>query len=157
MPRQPHLHPRPSPTVEPTPEPTAEPTAEPTPELTPKPKPIVYAKVADRAWALIVKNPDNYTGKAYSLWGCISQFDAATGTDTFRAQAANKKLDYWYTDGKNAMFTGDESTLSDYVEGDMVFMNVIGAGSYSYDTQAGGNTTVPLFHVSAISRKGSCQ
>jgi hypothetical protein len=46
--------------------------------------------------------------------------------------------------------------LEDFVEDDMVVMNVTSLGSFSYDTQIGGNTTVPLFTVDKITRKGSC-
>jgi hypothetical protein len=36
-------------------------------------------------------------------------------------------------------------------------MRVIGQGSYSYDTQGGGNTTVPMFEVVSIKReRGTC-
>jgi hypothetical protein len=35
--------------------------------------------------------------------------------------------------------------------------SVVSLGSYSYDTQIGGNTTVPLFQVVKIKlEKGSC-
>jgi len=50
-----------------------------------------------RAWRKIVKNPDNRYGKGYQVWACITQFDAAAGTETFRADATYKKLTYWYT------------------------------------------------------------
>ena len=46
--------------------------------------------------------------------------------------------------------------MSDFVEGDIVQMNVVVMGSYSYDTQAGGNTTVPSFSIAKITRKGDC-
>ena len=69
----------------------------------------------------------------------------------------DKKLEYWYTDGENASFLGDASRLGDFVEDDVVVMSVVGAGSYSYDTQAGGNTTAPQFEVVKITRKGSCE
>jgi hypothetical protein len=105
---------------------------------------------------LLVKTPDKYTGRAYQVWACIWQFDAATGDDAFLGQASYKKLTYWWTDGQNASFTGDASRLANFVEGDMVVMNVISTGSYSYDTQSGGNTTVPSFSVMKITRKGSC-
>jgi hypothetical protein len=59
-------------------------------------------------------------------------------------------------DGDNAIFTGDESRLADYVQDDVVEMWVEDRGSYSYDTQAGGSTTVPMFHVDKLVRKGSC-
>ena len=145
--------PTPVPTIAPTPAPTPVPTIAPTPKPTPK---MTYATLSNRAWAKLVKSPDTYTGKGYVIWGCIFQFDAATGAEGFLAQAANKKLSYWFTDGENASFTGDAAKLADFVEDDVVYMKVVSEGSYSYDTQAGGNTTVPQFRVVSISRKGSC-
>ncbi len=109
-----------------------------------------------RSWRKVVKAPDDHIGRTYQVWGCIFQFDAATGPEGFLAQAAPKRLDYWYTDGENASFTGDADRLADFVEGDIVVMNVTVLGSYSYDTQAGGNTTVPSFLVDKITRKGDC-
>lgn len=144
--------PTPEPTVAPTPKPTPAPTAKPTP----KPTPVEYKKLSMRSWRKVVKAPDDYIGRTYQVWGCIWQFDAATGPESFLAQAAPKRLDYWYSDGENASFTGDADRLSDFVEGDIVVMNVTVAGSYSYDTQAGGNTTVPSFLVNKVTRKGDC-
>jgi hypothetical protein len=142
----------PEPTIAPTPSPTPQPTAKPTP----KPAPIVYAKLSARAWQLLVKAPDKYVGKTYQVWACISQFDAATGDDTFRAQASNAKQDYWYSNGDNALFSGDAAALSSYVTNDLVLMYVTSLGSYSYETQIGGSTMVPLFLVDRIWRKGGC-
>ena len=143
----------------PTPEPTATPvpTAEPTPEPTAKPKPVSYNKLTSRNWAKLVKSPDTYTGKAYQIWGCIFQFDAATGDDAFLAQTSYHREEYWWSDGENAAFTGNAAKLANFVEDDVVVMNVISAGSYTYDTQAGGNTSVPAFDVVKITRKGSCE
>lgn len=144
------------PTHEPTPASTPDPTPEPTPESTPKPKPVTYAKLSDRSWAKVTKSPDKYLGKTYVLWACITQFDAATGTDSFRADASNKRREYWY-EGVNTMFTGTAAQLEDVVTDDIVLMNVKSLGSFSYDTQIGGNTTVPHFEVEKITRaKGSC-
>ena len=134
------------------PEPTAEPTAKPAP----KPAKVDYKRLSDRSWARLVKNPDAKTGNAYEIWACIWQFDAATGTDHFLANASNTKQEYWNLYGENASFMGSESKLADFVEGDAVQMKVISTGSYSYDTQAGGNTTVPQFEVRKITHKGSC-
>ena len=147
----------PAPTVQPTPAPTAEPTPDPTAEPTPAPTPkLTYAALSSRAWSLIVKSPDRYAGKGYIVWACIFQFDAATGDDGFLAQTSYRKESYWYSDGENAAFTGDADRLSDFVENDVVVMHVVSLGSYSYDTQSGGNTTVPAFEVKTIQRKGSC-
>src|SRR5439155_6300094 len=142
----------PEPTV--TPVPTPQPTPEPTPE--PTIAPTTYAKLSSRGWSQLVKAPDNYTGRGYLVWACVSQFDAATGTDSFRAQASYANQDYWYSDGDNALFSGTTGQLADFVQDDVVYMKVISAGSFSYDTQIGGNTTAPLFEITSISRKGSC-
>lgn len=148
------VSPEPIPTPKPTAAPTPKPTARPTPE--PTPKPITYAKLTSRQWARIVKSPDTYVGKGYYLWGCISQFDAATGEDSFRAQTSYRNEDYWFSDGDNVFFYGSVNKLAPFVADDVVYMKVISLGSYSYDTQNGGNTTVPLFEVRYITRKGSC-
>lgn len=88
--------------------------------------------------------------KRYRLWACISQFDAATGADAFRSQTSFRKERYWWTSGDNAFFTGDEAQLEDVVAGDIVALGVRSLGSFSYDTQIGGNTTAPLFEVVSI-------
>ncbi len=139
-----------------SPAPSVTSTPEPTPAPTKKPAAIKYQKVSDRTWSKIMKSPDKYLTDAFQVWACITQFDAATGGDTFRAQALGKRTQYWYIDGDNALFTGDEDKLADYVEGDVVSMNVLGGGSFSYDTQIGGSTTVPWFLVQSIKHRGSC-
>ena len=148
----------PSPTPVPTPTPTPTPTAKPTPTPTPNPtpKPIIYTSLSSRDWALLVKSPDKYLGNAYKVWGCITQFDAATGSDTFRAQASYRQESYWFTGGSNAVFSGNETQLADFVQDDIVSMDVLSLGSLSYDTQLGGSTTVPAFMVVNITRNGSC-
>ena len=153
------------PTTAPTPEPTSTPTPAPTPVPTPTPAPTPaptpppapsYAKLSDRQWALILKTPDDYVGKRFELWTCIWQFDAATGPEAFLGNASNKKQEYWNLYGENTSFTGPTDRLSEFVEGDIVFMKVRSLGSYSYDTQAGGNTTVPQFYIEGLSLKGNC-
>ncbi len=144
-------------------------TAAPAPTLDlaePEPDPIVeiptvaipskFSEPSKRAWAKIVKAPDNFLGQGLKVWACITQFDAATGEESFLGNASYKKLKYWYQ-GENSMFTGAANRLADFVEGDVVVMNTVGLGSFSYETQIGGNTTVPLFQVVKITRKGSCE
>ena len=107
--------------------------------------------VSSRTLAKIVKNPDKYKGKVLVVYGQVTQFDSATGTDTFLADVANRNtMSYGYFDGENAMFTGKESKLDDLVEDDVFHATVTVTGSFSYDTQIGGNTTVPLFLVNQI-------
>ena len=148
--------PTPTPTVVyVTPAPTPKPTPVPTPKPTPKPAPIAYQQLGGRGWALVVKAPDNYTGRHYVLRACITQFDAATGPEAFLSRASYQNLDYWYSDGEPVFFNGPEGRLKDYAEGDIVQVNATSPGSHSYDTQAGGNTTVPLVYVDKIARIGS--
>ena len=127
------------------------------PEETPALGSGPYRKLTKRGWQRLVKAPDRSLGKRYNLFACITQFDTATGGDSFLAQASNKHQRYWFTDGDNALFSGDASRLDDFVQDDIVSMKVTSLGSVSYDTQTGGNTTVPLFEVDSIKRrKGSC-
>jgi hypothetical protein len=106
-----------------------------------------------RTWAKVVKNPDSYVGKVYVIYGQINQFDAATGTDTFLGDSASKNtMSYGYFDGENTMFSGTEKLFSDFVEDDVFKATVEVADSFSYDTQIGGNTTVPLLKVHRIKR-----
>jgi hypothetical protein len=148
------LTPTPLPTPRMTPTPTPIPTASPTP--TPAPTPLSYAALNARDWALVMKAPDAYIGKALAVWGCIFQFDAATGTGAFLARASNLRLTYWYSDGSTAKFHGDNALLAPFVKGDVVVMDLVVLGSYTYDTQSGGNTTVPNFRVATIANRGSC-
>jgi hypothetical protein len=60
-----------------------EPTTKPEPKKTtkPAPKPEPAQRVTKREWAKVVKNPDNYIGERYILYGQVTQFDSATGDD----------------------------------------------------------------------------
>lgn len=139
-----------------TPEPTMDPD-EPDPTPTAVVRPTSYATLNKRSWQKVVKSPDQYVGKAYKLVACVYQFDAATGDAAFMALASYRKPTYW-ADGDNAAFTGEPNALADVLKGDIVSLSVVVLGSYSYDTQAGGNTTVPSFQVMKIKReKGSCE
>ncbi|SCG69848.1 hypothetical protein [Micromonospora inositola] len=131
---------------------TAAPTsAAPSPtKTTPPPKPPSYKTLSARQWKLIAKNPDAYIGKHYVVYGRVTQFDAATGTDTFRADVAHRRMPDEYDYETNTMLSGSESDLADLVEDDIFRANVAVLGSYSYDTQIGGETTVPLLLVDSI-------
>lgn len=91
------------------------------------------------------------------MYGKVTQFDAATGECIFRANIAHtimaSEWDYEY----NSIFTSGDGVsdcpkLDDVVTDDLVQMTVTSKGSFSYDTQVGGNTTVPMFKVEKISR-----
>ncbi|MGC3993500.1 MAG: hypothetical protein QM779_05135 [Propionicimonas sp.] len=135
---------------------TEEPSDDPTEE--PEPAKTSYKILSSRGFKLLAKDPDSYIGKTYIIHGEVTQFDSATGTDTFRADTGPKKLriSYGFVDyEQNSILTGDKSKLKKLVEGDCFNAKVTVLGSYSYDTQIGGNTTVPLFEVDSISVYGS--
>ncbi|HEY3547950.1 MAG TPA: DUF2510 domain-containing protein [Propionicimonas sp.] len=135
---------------------TKKPTKKPTTKQTQAPK-DVYATLSSHRFKLLVKDPDSYVGKTYVLYGEVTQFDAATGKDTFLANSgpAKKRISYGYTTyAENSEFTSDEIMLGDLVRGDCFKAKVTVLGSISYDTQIGGRTTVPKFQVDSISVYG---
>lgn len=117
-------------------------------------KKIANAKfVSKRRLARVFKNPDNHEGDVFKVWGEVVQFDAATGPDAFLADTAHADTrSYGFFDGNSAFFMGEISALEKLVEEDVFTATVEGNGSLSYDTQVGGNTTVPLFDVIKINR-----
>ncbi|MFG3301563.1 hypothetical protein [Micromonospora chersina] len=133
---------------------TAAPTsAAPSPTKTaapPKPKPPSYKTLTARQWKLIAKNPDGHIGEHYVVYGRVTQFDAATGTDTFRADVAHRRMSDEFDYETNTMLSGSGSDLENLVEDDIFRANVMVLGSYSYDTQIGGSTTAPLLQIDSI-------
>jgi len=102
---------------------------------------------------MLVKSPDDYLGETYFIYGEVTQFDSATGEDALRANtgAKRKAVEYGMTDyDVNTMMTGSKDQLADVVQGDVFSAKVTSLGSFSYDTQIGGNTTVPLFEIDQI-------
>lgn len=107
--------------------------------------------VSKRDLARVFKDPDSHKGELFKVWGEVAQFDAATGTDAFLASAAHADTrSYGYFEGENAFFTGRADALDNLVEDDIFTATVEVTGSLSYDTQVGGNTTVPQFKVLKI-------
>lgn len=119
------------------------------------PKPLSksdHKTVGERDLAKIVKSPDKHIGENIIVYAEVSQFDGATGEDTFRGYVANRNITeygYWIG-GDNSVFLGTEKQLSDVVEDDIVKVWVTVAGGLTYDTQIGGSTTVPQFIVNFI-------
>jgi hypothetical protein len=114
--------------------------------------PSTYEVVSERALAKVLRDPDSYAGKKFVVYGEVTQFDSATGTDTFRADVAHADIrDYGYwLGGDNAIISAGVADVSDVVEDDIVKMYVEVTGSFSYDTTMGGSTTVPAFEVNII-------
>jgi hypothetical protein len=136
---------------------TAEPvvTAEPEPVVEvagPTPKKSAHEQLTSRQLAKIVKNPAAYAGDDAIVYAEVFQFDAAIGLDAFLgnvlARDANEG-NYWPS-SQAAWFNRGQANLDDVVEGDVVKVWATVGESFSYDTQAGGNTTVPVFTVNHI-------
>ncbi|MGH3502866.1 MAG: hypothetical protein ACRDQA_18530 [Nocardioidaceae bacterium] len=140
---------------------TTEPTTEPiqsTQPATHKPDPKPHKHVSVRKFRKIAKDPDSYLGKRVIIFAEVTQFDSATGTDAFLAYAGaeKKRPEYGFVDyTQNTMFTGTEHQLGDVVQGDLVKVRATCLGSLDYDTQIGGQTTVPMFQVDKVKRYGS--
>jgi hypothetical protein len=121
--------------------------------IKPKPKPVVYSAITARQWKQIAKNPDTHIGQHVTIYGVVTQFDGATGDATFLADVDGRRhrKEYgYYGYDINTLMTGDPADLADLVEGDVFAAKVTVAGSESYDTQIGGNTTVPTLVVESI-------
>ena len=131
------------------------------PEITPRPAPSFklpksYAKLAKADWAKALDGADKTVAKGYQVWACITQFDTATGRESFRAAASYRKEPSWSRLATNAYFNGTEKQLAPISPGDVVQMNVVGLGAFAYPTKANGTTTLPTFYVTKIAKKGSC-
>jgi hypothetical protein len=130
-------------------------TAAPT---TVKPKPIVYKNISARQWALIAKSPDAHDSEHIIVYGQVKQFDSATGDDSFLADVDGVRhpMEYGYVDyPTNTLLYGNADALRNLVEGDLFIAKVRVAGSESYDTQIGGNTTVPKLQITSIKVTGT--
>ncbi len=109
----------------------------------------------------IVKNPDAIKGQYFQMYVQIFQYDAATGPCGFLAYWDSNSHSYNFDyRGDNASFVSGSAgvcpALNGIDEGDTVRVWAQSLGSYSYDTQSGGNTTVPKFNVlrAQVVRKG---
>lgn len=118
--------------------------------------PATYEAITVRDWQLIAKNPDAHIGRKVVVYGWVSQFDSATGTDAFRAETSGEQMGASYEYDTNTVIQeGTPGLFSEVVENDLVTMYVEVAGSMSYDTTMGGSTTVPKVDAYIIEVTGS--
>ena len=124
---------------------------------TDKPKPTKTAESAEavrptkREWAKVVKNPEAYSEQRYIIYGQVTRFDSATGTNTFRADTAHTDTTASGSfDGANTILTGEDDELSDLARGDIFRASVTVIGSFDNDTEMGGNTNVPYLTVNNL-------
>ena len=113
------------------------------------------AELTERDLAMIVKSPDDQAGKTVVIYANITQFDAATGDCIFRANVSHQRMENSWEYDENAIFTGEGgragcAALKEFDDEDQLRITATSLGSISYDTQIGGNTTVPAFRVEKI-------
>ena len=125
---------------------------------------LVLPAVTALASVKIHGNPTNYSYKqlnknAYSLKGqrivhtaCVFQFDGATGPKQFLGEWTNMGYNVW-TDLVQVKLPNARIGANAY-EGDLVKITGYILGNYSYDTQGGGNKTVPSIMVTTLSVVG---
>ena len=114
--------------------------------------------ITAQEWQLIAKNPNGHKGQRIIVFGEVTQFDAATGTSTFRANVdgVEHKPEYGYADyPTNTILTGDAGALSSVVQGNLFTAEATVSGSVSYDTAIGGNMTAPTLTVTKLTVTGS--
>jgi hypothetical protein len=123
-----------------------------TPEPTRRVPPATGAhrKLTVRQWKLIVKDPDSHLGERYIIYGQVSQFDSATGPDSFLANVDAVRHSDPYEYEQNTLLTGEAADFTKVVEDDGFTAKVTVLGSMSYDTQIGGSTTVPMLMVDSV-------
>jgi hypothetical protein len=109
--------------------------------------PSTYQALTPREFALLVKNPDASIGRKVVLYGVVTQFDKATGQNSFIARTGAEPGDY----SENSIFYAhDQSILSSVVAEDTVTIWCTGNGTETYTTQSNGERTVPKFWVNII-------
>ena len=111
--------------------------------------------ITAREWQIIARDPDSAAGDRIIVYGQVTQFDAATGTENFRANVGGveEPLEdgFTYADyDTNTVLSGEASDLKAVVNGDTFRAEVTVVGSMDYDTQIGGSTTVPWLLVDKI-------
>lgn len=127
-------------------------SAKPAPETPAEDELSEFVELNSREYALLVKDPDGHVGESIIIYGVVTQFDAATGTCSFRANTSNTQQTNSFDYSTNTMLiagdgTSDCPVVSDIVQEDHVKLWVTSLGSYTYDTQIGGSTVVPLFEI----------
>ena len=120
--------------------------------------PPPHRAVDAREWQVIAKDPDAYEGERIVVHGHVTQIDPAAGTSTVRANVdgvAHGDDERAYLKFKtNTMLSGDAKALDGVVSGDLFTAEVTVSGSMSYDTQVGGNATVPVLAIDSIQVTG---
>ena len=109
-----------------------------------------FAQVDASGWASIERNPDAAAGQQIIVFAEVTQFDAATGDESFRANAGATQPTSTFELATNTFFDGDAATLAPVAQGDIVRVFAEVQGAMEYETMIGGSTVVPALRVVAI-------
>jgi hypothetical protein len=116
--------------------------------------PTTYTAISTRDWQLIEKDPDSHYGEKYVIYGYVTQADASTGTEGFRANTGGEQTD-WYNYDINTIVIADSDIVANVVTDDIVQMYVEVLGSYTYETQIGGETTAVSVQANILNALGT--
>lgn len=120
--------------------------------------PSTYSDLDSRELSLIVKDPDAHKGEKVTVYGYVMQADAATGADAMLVNLGASSGSEWYEYTDTAFVeAGEPGLLAEVVEDDLVTIHAVVDGSLSYDTQIGGNTTVPQLTANIVEVTGSAE
>ncbi len=112
-----------------------------------------FKSISQRDWQLIAKDPEGAKGQFVKVFGKITQFDAATGLTSFRADIAGVNVTdaygFWLG-ADNTFLIGNPTDLKYFVNGDKFIANVKVVGAYTYTTTLNGKLTVPELQVYEI-------
>src|SRR5690349_18564042 len=89
----------------------SEPTEQRRPQDTARLDRSTYASLSAREFALMAKNPDSWIGRKIIVYGVVTQFDAATGPTTFRADTGPAPVDSRSDYDQNTLVTAHDSSM----------------------------------------------
>ncbi|MEU5553850.1 MULTISPECIES: hypothetical protein [unclassified Micromonospora] len=112
--------------------PTATPmTAAPTPS-------DIYVTFTQRQWKLLAERPNDYIGRTFVVYGQVTQFDDATGEDTFAARVGPRRTTDEGGYDTTMLLDGDPKLLRSLAEGEEFQAEVMLLGTYLYSPPTGG-------------------
>ena len=118
-------------------------------------KKVAFAVPSEVAWNSLTRMPNSQKGKKYIVYACVAQFDANTGGSKFRGYASPVQVQYYFSEGINAIFTGSAKQLLKLGQKSAFIAKVTVTGGVSYTT-IGGKTSVPSLAIKQFKKIGNC-
>ncbi|MEV0889977.1 DUF4190 domain-containing protein [Promicromonospora sp. NPDC050262] len=120
----------------------------------PTPAPEEFVRLDAAQWESIAKNPDEAQGRAVVVFAEVMQFDGSTGPDRFLAGAGVDQPGSAYELETQSVFVAEEALLDGVEAGDVLKIHAVVDGSFTYENQIGGASTVPALTVAKIEDVG---